>query len=63
MEKSLQEKEVRKNTSVKSLGSCYRVERRVYSKKGESVFIVKRREGVDTGIHGGPAKKRVHPTL
>ena len=44
MEKSIWKKRVREDTSVKGLGSCNRVKRGVYAKKGEGVFIVEGRE-------------------
>ena len=63
VEKGLQKKEVGKNTSIKGLGSCDRVERKVCAKKGESIFIVKRKKEKGTDICKGLAKERVYLTL
>jgi len=63
IEKSIWEERVRKDASVKGLGSCNRVKRGVCAKKEESVFIVKGRERGGIGICGGPTKKRVYPTF
>jgi len=63
VEKGLWEKGIRKNTSVKSLGLCNRVERGVYTKEGKGVFVVKRRKGGSTSICGRSAAKRVHSAL
>jgi len=63
MEKSIWEKRVGEDASVKGLGSCNRVKRGVCAKKGEGIFIVKRRERGGTGICGGPTKKRIYPTF
>jgi len=48
---------------VKGLGSCNRVKRGVYAKKGEGVFIIEGRERGGTGICEGPTKKRVYLTF
>ena len=40
MEKGTQKKEVRKNTSTKNLGPCYRVKGRIYTKKGKGILTV-----------------------
>jgi len=63
VEKGLQKKGVGKNTSIKGLGSCDRVERKVCAKKGESIFIVKRKKEKGTDICKGLAKERVYLTL
>ena len=63
VEKSLWKEKVRKDASIKSLGSCYRVEKGICAKEGESIFTVKRRKGESTGIYRRPAEKRVHLTL
>jgi len=60
VEESIWEKGVRKNTSAKSLGSRNRVERGVYTKERESVFIVKRRKEEGTSICGRSIAKRVY---
>jgi len=43
MKKSIWKERVREDASAKGLGSCNRVKRGVYIKKGEGVFIVKGR--------------------
>jgi len=48
---------------VKGLGSCDRIKRRVYTKEGKGVFIVKRRKGRDASVRGGSTAKRVHSAL
>jgi len=60
---SLWEKGIRKNASVKGLGSRDRVEGRVYTEEGKSVFVVKRREEGSASIHGRSTAKRVHSAL
>ena len=60
IEKSIWEKRIGEDASVKGLESCNRVKRGVYAKKGEGVFIVEGRERGGTGICGGPTKKRVY---
>ena len=44
VEKGLQKKEVGKNTSIKGLGSCDRVERKVCAKKGEVYSLSKEKK-------------------
>jgi len=63
VEKSLWEKRVRKNASAKGLGSRDRIERGIYTKERESVFVVKRGKGGSTSIRGRLTAKRVHPPL
>jgi len=63
VEEGLQKKEIRKDTSAESLGSHYKIERRIYTEKRESIFIVKRRERGSTCICRRLAKKRVYLTL
>jgi len=63
IEKSIWKERIGEDASAKGLGSCNRVKRGVCTEKGESVFIVKRRERGDTGICRGSTKKRVYPTL
>jgi len=63
VEKGLWEKGIRKNASAKSLGSCNRVERRVYTKEGKGVFVVKRRKRGSTSICRKLAVERVHSAL
>jgi len=63
VEKGLQKKEVRKNASAKGLGPCNRVERGVYPKKRESVFLIKREKRGSAIICRRPIAKRVHSSL
>jgi len=63
VKKGLWEKGIRKNASVKSLGSCNRVEREVYTKEGKGVFIVKRKKGGSTSICERSAVERVYSAL
>jgi len=48
---------------VKSLGSCDRVERRVYTEEGKGIFVVKRRKRGSASICGRSTAKRVHSAL
>jgi len=50
VEKSLWKEKVRKDASIKSLGSCYRVEKGICAKEGESIFTVEEREKVQAFI-------------
>ena len=56
-------KEVRKDTSIKNLELCHRVEGRIYTKKGKGVLTVQggKREGAS--ICRRPAKERIHLTI
>ena len=63
VEKSIQEKGVRENTSTKGLGLHHRIERRVHAKEEKGIFTVERRKGRGTSICGGSIKERIHPTL
>ena len=63
IEKSIWEKRIGEDASVKGLESCNRVKRGVCAKKGKGVFIVKGKERGGTGICGGPTKKRIYPTF
>jgi len=63
VEESIWKEGVRKNASVKSLGSRNRVERGIYTKERESVFIVKRRKRGGTSIYGRSIAKEVHSSL
>jgi len=63
VEEGIWKERLRKDASVKGLGSCYRVKGGIYAKKGKSVFAVKGRERRNTSICRGPIKKRVHSTL
>jgi len=63
VEESLWEKRIRKNASVKSLGPCNRVERRIYTKERKGVFIIQREKGESASICERSTAKRVHLTL
>jgi len=63
VKESLWEKRVRKNASAKGLGSHDRIERGVYTKERESIFIVKRGKGGSASVHGRSTAKRVHLPL
>jgi len=56
-------KKIRKNTSVKDLGPCHRVERRVHTKKGKDILIVEGRKGRNASICEGSIEERIHPTF
>jgi len=61
MGEGIWEKEVGKNASTKNLGPCYRVEERIYTKKGKGILIVQRRKGGGASVCRRPAKERIHP--
>ena len=63
VEKSIWEKGVREDASMKGLGPHHRIERRVHAKEEEGVFTVGRRKGRGTSIFGGLIKERIHLTL
>jgi len=63
VEKGLWKKGVRKNASAKGLGPRNRVERGVYAKERESVFLVKRRKRGSASICGRSIAKRVYSFL
>jgi len=48
---------------VKGLGPRNRIKRGVYTKKGESIFIIKGRERESASICGRSVTKRVHLSL
>ena len=48
---------------MKGLGSCHRVKRGVYTKKGEDPLVVKRRKRGGAGICRRSAEKRIYLTL
>ena len=60
MGEDIQKKEVRKNTSMKNLGPRYRVEGRIYTKKGKGILTVQRGKGEGTSVCRRPAKERIH---
>ena len=63
MKESIWKERVRKDTSAKGLGPRDRVEKEVYAKERESVFVVEREERESTSICGGSVVKRVHSSL
>ena len=63
IEESVWKEGVREDTSVKGLGPCNRVERRLHTKKREGVLIVKGGERGGTSICGRPVEKRIHSTF
>jgi len=63
VKKSLWKERVRKDTSAKSLGSCYRAKRGICAEKGESIFTVERRKRGSTSICRRLAEKRVYLIL
>ena len=63
VEKGLWEKGVRKDASAKGLGPRNRVKRRVYAKKGEGVFFVKRGKRGGASICGGSVEKGIYSTF
>ena len=63
VEKGLWEKRIRKDASVKGLGSHDRIERRVYTEERKGVFTVERGEGRSAIICGRSTVKRVHSAL
>jgi len=48
---------------MKGLGSCDRVKGQIYTEKGKSIFIIKRRKGGSTSVCGRSTAERVHLTL
>ena len=63
MEESIWKERVREDASVKGLKPCNRVERRLRSKKRESVLIVKGGKRGGTSICGRPVEKGIYSTL
>jgi len=61
MGEGIWKKEVRKNASVKDLGPCHRVEKRIYTKKGKDVLIVEGKKGRSASICGGSIEERIYP--
>ena len=59
-------KKVKKNTSVKDLGPCHRIKRRIYAKKEKGILIIegrKRRKRRSASICRGSVKERIHTTF
>ena len=63
IEEGVQKKGVRKNASMKSLGSCDRIKRRLHAKEGESVFSIKGRKRRSTSVCRRPTEKGIHSTI
>jgi len=63
VKKSIWKKGVRKNTSAKSLESCHKVEKRVYTKEGKGLLAVKRRERGGASICKRSAEKGIYSTF
>jgi len=63
VEESLWEKGIGKDASAKGLGSCNRVEERVYSEEREGILVVKRGKRGDTSICRGSAKEGIYSTI
>ena len=63
VEKGVWKKRVRANASVKGLGPCDRIEKRVYTKERKGIFVVKRKKRESASIHGRSIAKRVHLSL
>ena len=63
VEEGIWKKGVGENASVKDLGPCYRIERRVHAEKEKDVLIVEGRKGRSASIYGGSVEKRIHPTF
>jgi len=63
MEKSAWKEGVREDASIKCLGPCNRVERRLHAKKREDVLIVKGGEREGTSICGRPVEKGIYSTF
>jgi len=59
----IQKKEVRKDTSMKNLGPCHRVEGKIYTKKGKGILTVQGGKGGGASICRRPAKERIHLTF
>ena len=63
VEEGIWKKGVGENASVKDLGPCYRIERRVHAEKEKGILIVKGEKGRSAGICGRSVKERIHPTF
>ena len=63
MEKSIQKKGVKENTSMKDLGPYYRIERGVCTGKEKGVLLVKGGKGESTGIRGRSVEKGIYLTF
>ena len=63
VEKGVWKERVRKNASVKGLGSRNRTKRRFYAEKVESVLLVEGRKRESTSICERPIEKGVYLTF
>jgi len=63
MKESIWKERVREDTSMKGLGPCNRVKRRLRTKKKEGILIVKEGKRGDTSICGRPVEKGIYLTL
>jgi len=63
IKKNIWKKGLRKNTSMKNLGPCHRVEKEIHAKKREGLLIIKREERGGISICGKSAEERVYLTL
>jgi len=52
-----------KNAYKKIIESCYRNKRRICTKEGKGIFIVKRREERGVQVHSKIIKKGIYKTL
>ena len=57
VEENVWKKGVGKDASTKNLGPCHRIKGGIYSKKGESIFTIKRGKRGSTGICGRPVEE------
>jgi len=46
---------------MKNLGPCYRIEERIYTKKGKGILTIQGGKGGGASICRRPAKERIHP--
>ena len=63
MEKSIQKKGVKENTSMKDLGLYYRIERGVCTGKEKGILLVEGEKRGSTGICRRSVEKRIHLTF
>ena len=63
MEESIWKERVREDASVKGLGPCNRIERRLRAVKREGVLIVKGGERGGTSICGRSVEKGIYSTF
>jgi len=63
VEESIWKKGVRKDASTKDLGPYHRIKEGIYTKKGESILIIKRGKRGSTDICRRPVEKGIYPTL